>query len=286
MSNEWLLQQLALYFGGQEQLIQQLPQSVVDYIKHGKTFYSLPMDLVASILSYISLRDVRNVRSTCILFAQAMRKQHFWHRLIAQKLEQIITLDVKAKMYANAIRKFNTFECPVPETLRDQVEWIFRKKWYHIFCNESASSPNCIHFDRTTWKDTNLSNKISLNLSTLSICWYESSDFNDLDGERHQIGNHPDEFEYLIISDKKILAKDRVKKYNAVYEGQYTLDNENIFQRHGDGKWTFDDGSVLEGKGVAHMGEPRFVLEKEEWESVVKKRRIAFQPADQETTKL
>ena len=255
-------------------MMKKLPQKDVDYIVNGKNFYSLPLDIVASILSNISLKDIRRVRSTCVLFAQAMRKQHFWHRLIAQKLKQIIASNEKYKKYAVALEKYNTFESPVAENLREQVEWIFRKDWYTVFHGPSAASLKHVHFDRKTWKSTNLSNKFLVDTTTLvSVCWYESKNFNELDGDSHSIGKHPAEFDYCIVAEKKIIGKWKTKK-GTVYEGQFILDEEKKFVEHGDGKWTFHDGTVLEGSGVAHMGEPRYILQKEEWESVSKKRKL------------
>ncbi len=37
---------------------------------------------------------------------------------------------------------------------------------------------------------------------------------------------------------------------------------------HGDGKWTFADGSILEGEGVAYKGEPRYI------EAPLKKQKV------------
>lgn len=281
MSDEWLLRQFVLYFGSHQKLIDQLPQEAVTHITTGLDFYSLPNDLMPKVLSYISLSDVRNVRSTCIRFAQAMRKQHFWHRLIAQKLEAIIQTNDWRRQQAVALRKFNTFQSPEPETLREQVEWIFRKDWYKTVDGQDGR----VYLDRRTFKNTNLSNQFYKDGTLRGISWYKSAWFQEFEGDTYCIGMTADTFVYMISKDKQLTGKWRREKYGAMYEGSFILVDpldERQFFAHGDGKWTFDDGTILEGKGVACMGEPRFILQKEEWASVTKKRRIDFQSAGSE----
>jgi len=274
MSAEWLISQLVLKAKSQEALIAMLPPDLVASITTGPSITSLPIDILAQVLSYICKSDIRNVRLTCVAFAHAMRKQHFWYPFIQQALNYCIKQrNITNQSEARNILAFNTFESPVAETLRAQVEWVFKPlKWTKFSCQKNKQ-----YVERCTHLSTNLENAFVLGTNTLqNVIWYESARFNDDDGRFISIGKGDNPFLRIEmqkgIHDKAVGSK-KVTELNAVFDGNLVWKGEKWLP-HGNGKWTFSDGSVLEGNDVASMGEPRFILQKEEWESVLKKRKI------------
>lgn len=273
MSEEWLFDQIILNAKSRQALIDMLPRDMVSGILNGPFLNDLPIDLLAKALSYISLSDIRNVRSTCIAFAQAMRKQHFWHPLIQHALKYCIEQrEITNQVEIRNILAFNTFESPVVETLREQVEWIFKPmRWTYFFIKTGQ------FVGRRTHSNTNLENKFRYGFNKLnSVTWYESARFYDDDGRYISIGKGDNPIIRIEmqkgIYDKAVGSK-KIVELDAVFDGNLIYRNGTWFP-HGNGKWTFADGSVLEGNDVASMGEPRFILQKEEWESVFKRRRM------------
>jgi len=274
MSEEWFIQQLVLRAGNShEALLSMFPKDLVSAIMSGPSITTLPLDLLAKVLSFIQLSDICNVRLTCVAFAEAMRKQHFWNPFILNALKLCIEKrKITNPVEIRNILAFNTFESPVSETLRQQVEWVFKPMVWTKFCTKNGLQ----YVDRRTHLNTNIHNAFKVGTTTLDcIVWYESARFNDDDGRYIQIPKAMGtSFQYLElqkgIKDKGIAVL-KVALHEAEYCG-HVIFEKGQWLPHGKGLWHFKD-SHLEGEAVAHMGEPRFILQKEEWESVVKKRR-------------
>ena len=259
MSQEWLFSQLCCSLGGADKLMSLLPTNLIATFIKGVSITSFPQDLLAHVLSYIHISDICNVRLTCVVFAQAMRKQHFWHKFIKDTLEKFILHYKCTTLHAKFIREFNTFGALVEETLRDQVEWIFKWKrseqWpYPLLVFEVSSNNECATIRRGA------QGKGSLII------------FKCKDGYQHVMST--------FIGDGTRRCVFKSGKYNGVFTGgcEAPLYGGYVFTAHGSGKWVFDDGSVLEGSGVAFENEPRYILNRDEWQSVVKRRRIESPP--------
>jgi len=257
---EWfILNVLIPSLGGVDAFIDSVDPATLAYAKKRPTFATLPNDVVGSILSHTDLRDVRSVRKVCRQWAGETRKSLFWMKKI--EAVKLLMIEWKSNSVA-AIMAFNTFNSPFQETLRDQVEWLFHwNSWVDISPNKK-----CIIVTRRTshstayeeWYDT-ITNKCK------EVKWFET-----------QLG-HPFDYygKYVCKSDCISIRYLETLKYDCptvkrlvqhfkngdTYDGTgiyITKDAKDHYFAHGDGKWTFADGSELEGEMVACRGEPRF----------------------------
>jgi hypothetical protein len=120
MSEDWIISQL-LYNSKTRKRF--LDFEEVEHIKNGKTLTDLPLDVIALVLSYCPLNNVKN----CMLISKKCHeaittRKHFWNRHIQQKLK--FSIDPKY------IGLYDTFI--IKMTLREQHEWLFRKDWFKI----------------------------------------------------------------------------------------------------------------------------------------------------------
>ncbi|MBX9637208.1 MAG: F-box protein [Nitrosomonas sp.] len=179
---KWLIEQAILRVGGEENALCCFPTHIVRDLKEGKTFKDLPLDVLAHLLSFVERKDIYTVIKVCRLWYEAFKKPQFWKRHIDKALEKVI-IDYEMednKQYQAAIRLFNTFYSPVTETLREQVEWIFKpfrgpSKWVCLFENHLLDG--FIIMERRTHQFNCLGNwfyKSSLKLRQVN--WYVCDD--------------------------------------------------------------------------------------------------------------
>ena len=203
---------------------------------------------MAHLLGYTELGDTRSILFTCKYWYTATRKQTFWKRRIQQEIW---------KRYSNIkyIDKFDTF-CIPTESLEDQVKWLFGKDHGYIYHENTDGDYSIV---RTA--DDNL----------MYIVFDKSGNIHQ---KVHQLFKKCDTFWTVSHPESKVRWSNRIfdesgenvcernviykTEIGDTYEGKAHCDPEtrqNI--PHGDGKWTFNDGMILEGIGVAWMGEPR-----------------------------
>lgn len=292
-SNGWLFEQVVIRMGGPNAVLSMLPnQDAIQEIANGTTINDLPLALLAKVLSHVERRSIFAMMQVCKVWLKAIHEQHhFWKRHIENALEYVISVNkVTYKQHQAAIRMFNTFYSPVPETLRQQVEWVFKvhlvaQKWINLheqICFNDSNMNEFFVIERTTWNNQNLANWIALHaLQCTRVTSYVGKNFDDREGRYvNQVlvcmTLNSSYCEFLDVPKYREVGSGTFisKKSNATFVGCVShFPNSGGYQAHGDGKWTFDDGTVLEGKGVAHNGEPRFIMEAEdvrEW----KRRRV------------
>lgn len=236
MSEEWVKEQLFLKYGDKD-------------FKNAKGFNDLPLDLTVHILSYIQLKDIRNVIRVCKLFYQCMFKPHFWTKHIERTFGTIAG-GFKYVQY------FSTFKSPVKETLREQVEFNFRNGWLVLICGHPYT-----FIIRKTYLGHSLRHTLNENmeLQNCVICVLDDK-YKFAKGSTNiaECVNNSKWFFWNIQKwGEPGLGKLKYEKYG-LYEGEIAPKIVgNDYEAHGSGKWTFHDGTILEGEGVAWYGEPR-----------------------------
>lgn len=254
----WIIDQIIQGFGGFDKFLEFLPSERVEHVLNGKYINDLPVDLLATVLSYVNSRDVYKIIRVCKLWKDVVfKKHHFWSRLIKSKL-------------LNEFKSFNTFSFSDIEQLKGQVEWVFkpillrgddnRKKYLknlheiYLFVDDLGRLHRKNRQDGYCLCKT-LKDGKELNISIL----YRSSEFNIEEGSyKMRMDDN-----YLNVSKWGSDGTGKIVKFEWTYEGDMKYHyTEDIYVPHGNGKWIFNDGFILEGKGVAHLGEPRFIKRK------------------------
>ena len=240
-------------FGGIDVLLKYLDPNYVAYIR---SFCHLSMKgmhlaILAHLLGFSALKDTNAIMRTCSMWYRATREQTFWKRRIEEQ---------KRTKYAKIrfIDKFDTF-CISVEPFVDQVRWLFYKGqsiYQDITCEMYTivrdSGPNLMYvvFD----ENGNIYFKAHQQSRVCHTFWYSY-------GEHVWIKRYID-------SDGKFSKREVCRRYQNgdMYEGEGRLVSGEYrmekVEPHGDGKWTFANGSILEGQGVAWKGEPRKPLKK------------------------
>lgn len=263
MSEEWLLSQVILRLGGPKHVLSMFPNDTIASVDTGMKITSIPPQCLAHVLSFIRLSDVRNVWSTCKAFACAIvHHRQFWTRLVKSALEDIISIfnakhDKQLSVFIRSINVFESF-AGVQLRLCDHLKWIFKKKQWHyeewVFCGKIDA--HVFVFQRKT-----------------------------ADGKWFTIKQKPDSTECILSWFKHGVPNCVFKstQYDAVFYGNLQSETHDRFLRKlfnlaPDGKWVFGNGMVLEGNGVVYQNKPVFRVELEEWNEVLKKRRVEAPP--------
>lgn len=262
LMDEWVFNQVIV---NRKRLREALPD-LFDSIEFGKRITDLPLDVLALILSYISLSDVRNCWMVNKQFAEAItKKPHFWKRFIQERLEKE-TKDWP--QLSKCLHLFNNFNSPVPETLEEQMTFLFRKKdWVYIYF---ADLDTIISIDRRS----SMKRVFSTEIRFTDIFYYGS-------------GSYESEFPLFDWCHGEFVCCR--KKYTRIYrggeierviglphslgelkwEGKVIEEKDGKIIAHGSGKWISKDGTIfLEGENVAEYGEPVFKLKYEDYKKV------------------
>ena len=209
----------------------------------------------------------------------ATTKNHFWKRHIDDALNSwIVNHNIETREYVQAVRMFDTFSSPVQETLREQVEWIFKQEsWLQV---RHAKPKPFIVIRRHTFVNTGLQNSfcIALPVRLLVVALRDvEADFKDKKTGRFiskRVNPAHDISGFYTIwvnvpSGNNLLRKGLGKvvfPQFGTFEGEIMYDGEkNSIQAHNNGKWILNDGTILEGAGVAYRNEPRFILTEQKW---------------------
>ena len=278
-SDEWVFQQWLARNGGKTSAVLPfLPAAEIGYLRDLDMNSILPVDLLAFCLGYTCLADTRHVLQVCKSWYAATRKRHFWKRRIDAKLKQVAAaLAPNDKQKADMVLRFDTFSCP-GETLQNQVEFTFRgSSWFRIYewkcyvaieryvtnkwddcaCNNylptgelfSTSREHYAESTRVTCDEVIVFPGMSLKRNT-----WRKSEPSDILFTRRDGGMYQGNGAYVPASQ---LCIDGVGVWKDGDGREYPWKDDCLVP-HGDGKWTFADGTVLEGRGVAWRGEPRW----------------------------
>ncbi len=238
-------------FGGLEALLALLPAayvaSVVNYCHLDD--HRFHTDLLAKVLGYTTLPDTLPVMRTCKRWYVSTQSRTFWRKRISDKIWK----DYRS---IKCIELFDPF-CIVKETLREQLEWLFRRGW--IFSVTDRNNDYCIvrkidddhqvSMDKLDMKYPRISKMSPL----IDEYWFPQNNEGVKWSNRIRLIVNG-----IFVTRNTIwIASDGAK-----FEGGATLDAEKYIVPHGDGKWTFPDGTILEGVGVAWMGEPRKAIKR------------------------
>ena len=260
MSDEWVLHQVVQKLGGAKALLNLLPSSLVETALTGHHIIRFPLDLVAHVLSYIRIADVRNVLLTCKLFAKAIERKHFWHRMISQALDRHIEqLNIRDEQLLKFLKSIDMFECIEQQPAlhrKDLLIWLFRHTYGHV----------------NDWIEVHKTNRFDLVFQRR----------NSKHDWSHVVMQCKDGFKQILVrwyENNFGRCMFYSEKHKATFTGELAKNPNGgglmyTFNIGPSGKWIFQDGTVLEGEGVAYNNEPRFSLQAGEWEHLLKRRKI------------
>ncbi len=239
------------------------------YARKRPTLSTLSDYVIGLILSHTRLEYTLPIMCTCKQWYNESRKSTFWKARIVKKLMSIRT-DFGIAVYSG----FNTFQSPVKETLREQVEWVFRDKSWVLFeysvpeddyiisrkthlntCYEEWLEKTRHTFITRKWMILQAGKSVSYNFATEMVVQHLNGDY------------------FKINSFNSPIAKELIRFYpnGDKFEGSGLLIG-NIYEAHGNGKWTFADGTILEGEMIACRGKPRFI----DTEPLIKRAKITL----------
>jgi hypothetical protein len=205
-------------------------------------FSKITGDFLVFVLSYTYLSDTNAIMRTCRAWYNTTQKQAFWKRRIDQKAPPL----------------FNVFHSLLPETVRHQVEWLFREDWMIVYCGSYCRKS----FDGTWLRQYGKKGKL------WRVTSYRSSS--------HVFRFVGKFIQFTFVTDdetdckySKILLDFNVFESN-ICNGTFWCRNGDLYVGeshlfgakyipHGDGKWIFSDGTILEGEGIAWKGNPRYI---------------------------
>lgn len=226
----------------------------VEYIKNGKTLTDLPLDVLALVLSYCPLNNVKN----CMLISKKCHeaittRKHFWNRYIRQKLKTFV--DPKYIGFYDTLI--------IKQSFREQYEWLFRSNWCKI-----AIDANFYAICHKDFRNKCYEVLIGIeNCKLHSVQHYNSHEFN----WKYDIC----EFYSLNIESTKPVKYMKMKK-GVCIEGELIFDNGSIWKGqvddkntpHGKGVWKYKDLTIateaVNGKPVFNMSIEEYYLFQED----------------------
>ncbi len=269
MSDEWFVIHVLIPTAGGigPFLTNGFTPELLAYARKRPTLSMLSNDVVGLILSHTRLEYTLPIMCVCKQWYNESRKSTFWKERIVKKL-----ISLRKDFGIAVYRGFNTFQSPVKETLREQVEWVFRDKSWVIF---EYSVPEDDHI---------ISRKTHLNtwyeewLEKTRHTFTERKWIKSTDGKSNLYKLSTEMAVQLLNGDyfridgvKSLIAKELIHFYpnGDKFEGSGLLIDRR-YEPHGNGKWTFADGTILEGEMIACRGKPRYT------EPLIKRAKITL----------
>lgn len=263
-TEEWIVQQIVT--NNRKRLRELIPDMYMS-IEKGKRITDLPIDVLAHCLSFIHIGDVRSCWSTCKLFARAITtRPHFWKRLVQAHLKRVaigwMHNDVSTAAL-KVIHLFDTFASPRSETLKEQCCFLFKSHLRAYVDMYFADGKKHVCINRQNGNARVLCRAFEISSMEIeSVSSYESpiglfnEDFGEYCGEFYDVSK------YILIYQKgKAIRGENMKFSNGfTWDGEVAKRENGNIAAHGSGKWTFPNGTVLEGQNVADMGKPVFKL--------------------------
>ena len=229
------------FLGGPDAVLALLPPHLVERAKETCMFSLVTGNLLATVLSYVDRKDVYSVMQVCRSWSMIpyTHRRVFWSRMVGR----LVPFDTFFAIPQQLPTRWD-------ETLRQQVEWIFRPGWckehngfykrrthdgFVLQYSKISSSYKVYSEKANTWFVRDDNKMLWRTAPNQSFAWDEACQGDDT-------GNV-----WLIDSSD-----------GCVFVGTYLYDDKKkMIMAHGDGKWTFLDGTVLEGNGVAWKGQKR-----------------------------
>ena len=237
-------------------------KSEIEYFANGTRITHLPVDVLAVLLSFINLKDVRKCMCVCKLFYEATKKDQFWNRFVKQRLETV------EPRFIPVIGNFY-FPEYLKESFELRYEWLFKKLYLKI----SLTYKDTFQIERYTQLGIGRVIRLKIDVKTLKIRWFEIHervsyntfrDVKNFDSFDKQVFDMVLKNEYLYQKGTIVKISGTISKYNAKWFGS-CIEIDKVYVPHGFGKWIFEDGTILEGSNVAKKGEPVFTISYDDW---------------------
>ncbi len=256
--DEWLLAIIVAELGAKA-VLNHMPAKLIANARKRPTITSFGITELAHILSFTYTADTLSIMLVCKQWHAATRRQHFWAKRIERAKKAYLSKGNFKKDPTAVVMAFDTFSSPVVETLRDQTEWVFRKLWIKS-CFLSKTGQLTVR--RRTNVSTCLCQFSNTDGMMMVRSWMKADGFENNGvhiSEKLQNGNVIMRIERPTGISKSGTMCGHTE--NGHYNGE-GREEGSTFLPHGTGKWTFEDGEILEGKGVAFHGEPRMPYKK------------------------
>jgi len=234
------------------------------------------MNVLSRMLSYTPVCDALRIGLTCKLWHAAIfvKGQPYWKKHVAAFL-------VAKGVPKNVAAQYDAFI--FAESLRECVEWMFKRTWYRIgmvdkdgdICIERFSYKSQVRYD---WFRSETGFPVLVSLHESKYVPQVSSDWESVDGRRESIiyfngtNNVHRRMQYwargtALNNHSLVQQRERgtpmilylKNKSGDIYSGQakYLHETGSSIIPHGDGEWLLADGTQIKGEGVAWNGEPR-----------------------------
>ncbi len=261
---EWfLIRQIATA----KEVLKLLPKKRVAAARKRKGLKDMPVDVLAVILSHVRLCDVKHVRRVNKTWFEATNKPQFWKKLIKEKLDQVCQYyeGVDNPVYRDIRKRLDQidfFFSVNNETIPELMGWLFIKTIKaSLGCRYSShqvekyntSNQNVVSY--AFRKSDNKLMYVKLDSNVLQKLFVVRLD-----------GSQPKRLEFQNGNATITWIDDDGTMFNGCgvnLHKSLTPFSQYDYTPHGDGKWTFPDGTVIEGKGVAWEGEPRLVVKRQ-----------------------
>lgn len=247
MSEDWIISQLLTNSKTRKRF---LDFEEVEHIKNGKTLTDLPLDVLALVLSYCPLNNVKN----CMLISKKCHeaittRKHFWNRYIQQKLKTFV--DPKY------IGLYDTFI--IKMTLREEYEWLFRKDWYNI-----GGDVDYYLIRRKNCNDMVYEIRIEIKTCKIvGIQYYRSKRYSWQD-DICEIYGIDSEVKYMKLKYGRAVNGELIFKDNSIWKGE--VNDKHV--PHGKGVWKYKDLTIateaVNGKPVFNMSIEEYYLFQED----------------------
>ncbi len=252
MDNTWVLQNVIHLVGSVDRLLEMLPSDLIDKAHKVASFRFITGNVLAHVLSYVYMSDVRSVLRVCKDWYNVRKNKVFWNRKILTALMDYSRRN--PNINRNALLSYDSFMSPKEgQTLREQVEWLFKR---HMFEVRSPCSISILCVDIMTYNANVISQFINIDGAIDSIHWKEK--------------RYEGMFIHLAISSirptRKLIQNDMNSNNGTglwiqdgnTFDGELLDVGNRTWLPHGSGKWTLSDGSIVEGECVAYKGEVRY----------------------------
>jgi hypothetical protein len=212
---------------------------------------SLPLDLLAYCLGYVSLSDIHSCWLVCKRFKDAITtKKHFWKRNIQLFLES-----KGCKNY-----HFDPFVCvDKKETLQEQVSFLFRRGWFRF-----KSSKISINIYKRSNQIQVLCLIITMKNMSIQYTKFESTTFEFSEFTVKTVLLHNGQKQFF--NSGGLYAIEGLQYPDKIWNGNVIKGkSDSSWSAHGKGEWIFPDGTILRGEYVAQNGTPVMLVDYEKW---------------------
>lgn len=233
----------------------------------------VPVDILAKMLSFITLWDVRNVMLVCKAWHACSQRADFWSRHVDAYLRKMPTLlkHLSSKEMDAFCLLFHPFIWK-QASMKQKLWWLFSSGRWRLFVGEITKTEIHIRIspDQQPFELGSIIDRSSMTFKEYWYCEFKK----DAEGKwtRHGI----EDLTYGSGSNRiwfeKFLSVHRFSVFNNGTMTSSTIECSTVeghhfegecflteYKPHGKGKWTFADGTTLTGDNVAFDGKPHGV---------------------------